>query len=52
MGGIRQAILHGQNPPVIGDIDWEQLLDDWCSGSLWRERTGDRDFAVATYLGP
>lgn len=50
--GMAKAIRHGQLPLLRRDeIDWEELLDDWCSGSLWRARTGDSRFEVPTYQG-
>lgn len=48
--GIAKALLYGQLP-VLGEVDWEVLLDDWCSGALWRKRTGDEAFNVPTYQG-
>ena len=37
---------------VIGEEpDWVSLTDDWCSGRLWEERTGDNKFEPATYRG-
>jgi len=49
---MTHALLHAQIPVIGSDeIDWEQLTDDWCSGELWRERTGDTSFEVATYYG-
>lgn len=49
--GMAKALRWGQLP-VLGlgeQEDRDDLLDDWCSGALWRERTGDEAFAVATY---
>lgn len=38
-------------PIVERDVDREALADRWCSGDLWRERTGDPSFGVETYRG-
>lgn len=51
--GIAKALRWGQIPLTeITEADaWENILDEWCSGALWRERTGDHAFEVATYRG-
>ena len=47
--GITKAIKWGQFSIVGEQPDWVQLMDDWCSGALWRERTEDTEFEVSTY---
>jgi len=49
--GMAKAIRHGQIPIIEGDVDWLGLVDEWCSGALWRERTQDHEFQVSTYEG-
>lgn len=50
--GMALAIRYGELPVVSREeIDWEQVLDDWCSGRLWAARTGDKDFVPSTYYG-
>ncbi len=50
--GIAKAIRWGQLPVEDAEyMDWEDLLDDWCSGRLWQERIGDSSFEVPTYHG-
>ena len=49
--GIAKALWCGQIF-VIGEApDWMSLTDDWCSGRLWRERTGETKFQPSTYRG-
>jgi predicted P-loop ATPase len=54
--GLAKAIRHGQLPVIadhggepLEESELENLLDDWCSGALWRKRTGDKSFEVPTY---
>lgn len=48
--GMALAIRYGELPIVSREeIDWEELLVEWCSGSLWRARTGDTSFHPSTY---
>jgi hypothetical protein len=51
--GIAKALRWGQIPltETIKAEAWENILDEWCRGELWRHRTGDHDFEVATYRG-
>jgi hypothetical protein len=50
--GMALAIRYGELPVIsTEEIDWEELLDDWCSGRLWAERTGDISFEPSTYEG-
>lgn len=51
--GIAKAVRWGEIPLTEeknGDW-WKDILDDWCSGELWRKRTGDSSFMVPTYKG-
>ena len=34
-----------------GDIERDFLVNAWCSGALWRKRTGDLSFEVNTFKG-
>jgi len=48
--GLAKVILSGQIPISDRDnYDGEALLDDWCSGRLWVERTGDQAFEAGGY---
>ena len=49
--GIVKLIWFGECPLVEGEQapDWPALADEWCSGDLWRKRTGDAGFVVSTY---
>lgn len=50
--GFAKAIRFGEVPLTDKDeVKWESLLDDWCSGKLWKDRTGDQAFEVVTYEG-
>ena len=50
--GMAKAIRWGQLQLTSDEgIDWNQLLDEWCSGKLWIERTGDDSFGPSTYQG-
>lgn len=49
--GMAKSIYHGQIPYTEEGIDNEALVDDWCSGKLWRERTRHTSFSVPSYKG-
>jgi predicted P-loop ATPase len=49
--GLTKAIRHGQIPVTDPDnYSGDDIADDWCSGLLYRQRTGE-NFTVSTYLG-
>lgn len=50
-GAVLDAPLATADRKPDEDADRWALLDDWCSGGLWRERTGDAGFHVSTYYG-
>jgi hypothetical protein len=37
------------NPNMLADYDGADIADRFCSGELWRARTGDESFEVPTY---
>jgi hypothetical protein len=50
--GIAKSVRHNE----IGVLDVEEadlvaIVTSWCSGDLWRERTGDSRFIVSTFHG-
>lgn len=50
--GMALAIRYGELSIVSREeIDWEELLVAWCSGELWRARTGNESFDPSTYVG-
>lgn len=48
--GLTKAIRYEQIPVTDPDcFNGDEIANDWCSGALWRERTGDKNFVVSTY---